>query len=222
MSSRANNQARRAFTLLEVIIATMIVGMMVITLYRFLSANLTAIRVSTELNDEREAVQAVVRLIQGQLNELTPRVPGSLIGKPLKFRGLSNDELTWRCPAGPGVLTTAAPGEFRVTLTVQPVKENSAETELGLRRKQIDPTEAIDTTIQPVRGGGTDQYNWVPLIRPMAAIEVRYFNQQLNAWQDMWNDLNRRPDLVRVRLWKRADEPPVEAVFAVPSAKLQR
>jgi prepilin-type N-terminal cleavage/methylation domain-containing protein len=221
MCSSANSRARRAFTLLEVIIATMIVGMMVITLYRFLSANLTAMRVSTELTDEREAVQAVVRLIESQLNDLPLQVQGALTGRPLKFRGLSNDELSFRCTAGPGVLTTAAPGQYRVTLTVQPVKENGSETELGLRRKPIDPTEAIDTT-QPVRGQGTDQYNWVPLIRPMAALEVRYFNQRVNAWQDTWNDPNRRPDLVRVRLWKRTDEPPVEAVLAVPSAKLQQ
>ena len=99
--------------------------------------------------------------------------------------------------------------------------DRSAETELGLRRKPIDPLAAIDST-QPARGGGTDKYNWVPLIRPMAALEIRYFSVQLNAWQDAWTDENRRPDLVRVRLWKRADEPPVEAVLAVPSARVQR
>ncbi len=215
------SKTRRAFTLLEVIIATMIIGMMVVTIYRFLAANLTAMRVSNEITDEREAVQAVVRLIEGQLNDLPLVKPGVLSGKPLKFRNLSNDELTWRCTAGAGLLTSAAPGEYDVTLTVQPVSERSSDTELGLRRKLLDPTEAIDAT-QPVRGSGTDKYNWVPLIRPMAALEVRYFSAQLNAWQDTWADTGRRPDLVRVRLCTHAGDLPVGAVLAVPSARIQR
>ena len=221
MCKSATAKTRRAFTLLEVIIATMIIGMMVLSIYRFLATNLTAMRVSTDLADEREAVQAVVRLIEGQLNDMPLQKAGMLSGKPLKFRNLSNDEITWRCFAGSGLLTSAAPGEYHVTLTVQPVSDRSAETELGLRRKPIDPVEVLDST-QPARGGGTDKYNWVPLIRPMAALEIRYFNLQLNAWQDAWTDENRRPDLVRVRLWKNAEEPPVEAVLAVPSARVQR
>lgn len=221
MSSPANRKSARAFTLLEVIIATMIIGMMVLTIYRFLSSNLTAMRVSSEINDEREAVQAVVRLVEAQLNDLPAQKSAALTGQPLKFRNLSNDELTWRCFAGAGLLTTAATGEYSVTLTVQPVTERSTETELGLRRRPIDPTEAVDTT-QPVRGSGTDKYNWIPLIRPMAAFEVSYFDNQLNAWQDTWTNPDLRPALVRLRLWKHANDVPVEAVLAVPSARLQR
>ncbi len=220
MSARAIRKSHRAFTLLEVIIATMIIGMVALTLYRFVSANLTAIRVSSELTDERDAVQAVIRLLEMQLNELPLREEEALTGQPFKFQNLSNDEITWKCTAGAGLLTTAANGEFRVTLTVQPVSERSRETELGLRRRFIDPLEAVEATA-PTRGRGTDAYHWLPLIRPMAALEVRYFDRQTNAWQDAWKDPNRRPELVRVRLWKRADEAPVEAVLAVPAARMQ-
>jgi type II secretory pathway pseudopilin PulG len=209
-----------AFTLLEVIIATMIVAMLALTLYRFLASNLAAIRISTELTDEREAVQAVVRLLQAQLNDLPAKEPAALSGQPYKFRNLSNDEITWRCGAGPGLMTAAASGEFRVTLTVQPVDEKSSETELGLRRQPIDPKDqAIATELK--RGGGDKKYNWLPLVRPMAALEIRYFDARINAWTDAWTDPSRRPELVRVRLWKRADDEPVEAVLAVPSARLQ-
>ena len=221
MSIRASHSAREAFTLLEVIIATMIVAMLALTLYRFLASNLAAIRISTEINDDREAVQAVVRLLAAQLNDLPVREAGALSGQPYKFRGLSNDEITWRCGAGPGLMTTAAAGEFRVTLTVQPVSEKSAETELGLRRRPSDPK---DLTVAEAlnRGGGDKKYNWLPLVRPMAAIEIRYFDARLNAWSDAWTDPNYRPSLVRVRLWKRADDGPVEAVLPVPSAQLRR
>lgn len=221
MSTRASHSARRAFTLLEVIIATMIVAMLALTLYRFLASNLAAIRISTEINDEREAVQAVVRLLQSQLNDLPVREQAALSGQPYKFRNLSNDEITWRCGAGPGLMTTAASGEFRVTLTVQPVSEKASETELGLRRQPSDPKDqTIAETLK--RGSGDKKYNWLPLVRPMAALEVRYFDARLNAWTDAWTDPNFRPALVRVRLWRRADDAPVEAVLPVPSAHLQR
>jgi len=221
MCNRARPERRGAFTLLEVIIATMIIGMIAVTLFRFVSVHLTAIRVSTELSDEREALQAAVRLLELQLRELSVQQPEVLRGQPLKFRGLSNDEITWRTTAGAGLLTSAAPGEYRVTLTVQPVSEKAGETELGLRRQLIDPTEAVEA--EPVtRGAGAGKYNWLPLIRPMAALEIRYFNPQLNDWQDTWNDPNVPPILIRVRLWKYADSPPLEALLPVPLARLRQ
>ena len=77
MFCRAKNSAGisapRAFTLLEVMAATMIVALLAFTLYRFINSNLRAIRISTELSEEREAVQAVVRLLQTELNDLPPR-----------------------------------------------------------------------------------------------------------------------------------------------------
>lgn len=223
MLDHAIRKARRGFTLLEVIIATMIVGMVALTLYRFLSTNLTVIRYSTELADEREALQAVIRLLEAQLNDLSARDRNALTGQPFKFQGLSNDEITWKCAAGPGLMTTAAAGQYQVTLTIQPVNERSRETELGLRRRFIDPVAALDAAevVEPARGRGTEAYNWVSLIRPMAALEVRYFDRNLNVWQDTWRDPERRPDLVRVRLWKRADEPPIEAVLPVAVARIQ-
>jgi len=194
--------------------------MVAMTLYRFLATNLTVIRYSTELTDERNALQNVIRFVEAQLNDLPAREQEALIGQPFKFQNLSNDEITWKCSAGPGLLTTAATGEFRVTMTVQPVSAQSRETELGLRRRFIDPLAAVETG-GPTRGAGKEAYNWVPLIRPMAALEVRYFDRQTNAWQDAWRDPSRRPELVRIRLWKRADEPPIEAVLPIASARMQ-
>ena len=244
MCPRASHKAPRAFTLLEVIVATMIVGMITLALHRFLSTNLRAISFTTDLTAEREALQSVVRLLEAQLHDLpasaggvrraAPAAPGveaqaaalpapefePLKGRALKFRGLSNDEITWRCTAGAGLLTTAAPGEWRVTLTVQPVNDQSGETELGLRRSPIDPKAPLESGALD-RGTGTDAYHWLPLMRPMAALEIRYFDASLNAWQDAWADPNRRPHLVRVRLWKRAADAPFEAVLTVPASRLQ-
>ena len=73
-----------------------------------------------------------------------------------------------------------------------------------------------------MRGSGAAKYNWITLIRPVAGFEVRYFDPRLNAWLDRWTDLNARPLLVRVRLWKNAGDAPIEAVLPVPSALMQQ
>jgi len=214
-----SHKRRRAFTLLEVIVATMIVALLALTLYRFLASHLTVIRLATDLSDEREALQAVVRLVQTQLRDLPPQQEGAVLGRPFKFNGLASDEMTWRCGAGPGLLTTVASGDFRVTLTVQPVSERSSETELGLRRQPVEMKDIEAGELN--RGGSGAKYNWLPLIRPLAALEVRYFDPAQKTWVEAWTDPGRRPNLVRVRLWKRAGEPPMEAVLPVPSGHLQ-
>ena len=221
MSIRAKNNARRGFTLLEVMIATLIVSLLAMTLFRFVSTNLLAMKYTTELQDERESVQAVVRFLQTQLADLPRRENNALLGNFFKVREFSNDEIIWRAHAGQGVLTAAAPGEFRVTMTVQPVDSGSSELELGLRREPITPEARADVDFF-ARGSGQNKYNWVSLVRPMVGFEVRYFDPRLNAWLDRWTDQTTRPALVRVRLWKNADDPPVEAILPVPSAQMQQ
>ena len=221
MSIRAKNNAPRGFTLLEVMIATLIVSLLAMTLFRFVSTNLLAMKYTTELHDERESVQAVVRFLQTQLADLPRRENSALLGNPFKLHEFSNDEIIWRTHAGQGVLTTAAPGEFRVTMTVQPVESTSSELELGLRREPVTKEARADVDFF-ARGSGQNKYNWVSLVRPMVGFEVRYFDPRLNAWLDRWTDQTTRPTLVRVRLWKNADDPPVEAILPVPSSQMQQ
>jgi prepilin-type N-terminal cleavage/methylation domain-containing protein len=221
MFSRRNRNRRFAFTLLEMIIALMITSMIVMSLYRFVSAHLATVRMSTELGEERDALDAVIKLVQGQLEALPASAQsGALTGKAYKFRGYSNDEMTWNTGPGAGLLTTAATGEYKVTLTVQPVDSGSAETELGLRRQ---PAPGNKSSVELLRGSNeAGRYNWQSLIRPMAALEIRYYDTQSHSWTDQWTDENRRPGLVRLRLQKRSDDAPIEAVISVPSARFNQ
>jgi len=221
MCFRVSNKRSRGFTLLEVITATMIVGMLSFTLYRFLTTQLYAIRVSQGVVDDRESLGAVVRFLQAQLGEMPPRGDNQLLGQANRFHGQPSDEMTWLCWAGQGVLTSAAPGQYRVTLAVQPVSDISKELELGLRRERLDAGAQRDVEFY-ARGTAGQKYNWLPLIHPMAALEIRYFDDRLNSWLDRWTDPASYPSLVRVRLWKREGDAPMEAVIAVPAANVQR
>jgi hypothetical protein len=164
-------------------------------------------------------MDTVVRYLQTQMNALPAIDDSTLTGQPFQFHGLPSDEISWVCPAGSGLLTTAAPGDFKVTLALQPVDEHSAETELGLRRQ---PVPANKAELNLNRGGAGGRYDWLSLVRPMAAIEIRYYDASANVWKDTWVDAKQRPALLRVRLWRHTEDAPLEAMVRVPSAQIAR
>lgn len=197
----------RGFTLLEVMIGVMIIALITLSIFRFLEANLMAIRISSEVNDDRKSLVALVRMIETELQDLPPRTNGAIQGIPHKFDGQPSDELQWYCKAGNGLMTGAPEGEWFSTLTIQRNK-TTREMEIGLRRRPIEAKES--------------EYDWWALLRNVNALEIRYFDPRLNSWIERWNDKNTRPGLVRLRIWRNVDDPPYESIFAIPSANLQQ
>ena len=205
MSIRVSNN-RCAFTLLEVMIGVGVIALITISLYRFVSSTLTAIRVTSAANDDRHSLVALVKAVEAELQDLPPKLNGVIQGVPHKFDNLQADELQWYCKGGNGLFTKAAEGEWYSTLTIQRNKE-TRELEIGLRRRPIDAKPA--------------DYKWWPLLRRVNALEVKYFDRRLNAWIERWNAQDARPALVRLRIWREANDPPYEYVIAIPSANLQ-
>lgn len=200
---------RRAFTLIEVVVAVVLIGMIAMTLQRFVATALTGIGFSTEREMESEKTAALFRYIDAQLDDLTPRAQSSLIGTPHKFgSSLNSDELQWRCFAGSGTLSSAGEGEWFATLTLMPQSKTSTTLDLGLKRRYVDADEK--------------DYDWVPLLKDVAGLKFEYYSQQLNAWLDRWNDQNSRPRLVRMLLWRTKDSLPERAVFTVNAARIEQ
>ena len=206
MCIRGSNN-RRAFTLLEVMIGVAIIALITICIYRFVSSTLLAIRVTSAANDDRHSLVALVKAVEAELQDLPPKLNGVIQGTPHKFDNLQADELQWYCKGGNGLFTKAAEGEWYSTLTIQRNKE-TRELEIGLRRRPIDAKPA--------------DYKWWPLLHRVNALEVKYFDRRLNAWIERWNPQDARPALVRLRIWREANDPPYEAVIAIPSANLQQ
>ena len=207
MSIRASNNRRRGFTLLEVMIGVGVIALITISVYRFVASTVTAIRVTSANNDDQHALVALVKAVETELQDLPPRINGAIRGVPHKFDNLQADELQWYCKGGNGLFTKAAEGEWYTTLTIQRDKV-TRELEIGVRRRPIDAKEA--------------DYKWWPLLRRVSALEVRYFDRRLNTWIERWNPQDARPALVRLRIWRDANDPPYESVIAIPTANLQQ
>ena len=168
--------AARAFTLLEIMLAVIILGMMSLAIYRFVQANVTAIRVSGEADAVEARYDGLRELLTQQLQSLPPGT-GALAGEPLKIEGHDRDELKWFCTAGPGLLTRYATAIFGLACDCGRTMAKSRQLDLGLLRK---PKE--DTAVS------NEHETWVRLIDNVGTLQIRFFDSRLNAWVPRWTD----------------------------------
>ena len=189
------------FTLLEIMLAVGILGLMSLAIFRFVQANMTALRLSSDTAARDSQYDGLRDLLTSEWQSLSP-TRARMIGEPFKLNDRERDVITWICSAGPGLLTRYAPGEFIVVLRLQPENEKSDRLDLGLLRK---PKDASDI--------GERHETWVPLVKNVSSLQISYFNPGLNTWIDRWSNASQLPWLVKVTVG-RADSPvPWEAII---------
>lgn len=190
-----------AFTLLEIMLAVAILGMMAIAIFRFVQSNLTALRFSSEIAATDAQYDGLRDLLTTQWQSLSP-LRAKMIGAPFKLNDRERDEIKWNCGAGPGLLTRYAAGEFTAVLRLQPGSDNNDRLDLGILRK---PQDDSDTTEK--------DETWVPLIKNVGSLEISYFDPNANDWLPRWPGGNRLPSLVKVSIGRPDVAYPWEAVI---------
>jgi len=190
----------RAFTLLEIMLAVGIMGMMSLAIFRFVQSNMTALQLSSSTAAADAQYDGLRDLLTAQWQNLTP-LRANMNGEPFKFGDRERDVIKWSCGAGPALLTRYAAGDFNVTLRLQPEKENGDRLDLGLLRK---PKEDSDI--------GEGHETWVPLVKNVASLEIRYFSAQANTWVDRWPG-GQLPGLIKITLGRADAAVPWEAII---------
>jgi len=198
--ARVRRPLRRGFTLLEIMLAVGILGMMAMVIYRFVATNLTIMRVSSEENAAEARYSGFINLVTAQLQEL-PSGQGALSGEPFKFNDRPRDEISWICGTGPGLVTRYAPGEFIVSVRLRPMSGKGEQMEIGFNRKPRDTAE-----------GSTEGESWVPLLDKVNSLQIRYYDVRLNAWVERWTDTVTLPKLVRLVIG-RPERQSIEAII---------
>jgi prepilin-type N-terminal cleavage/methylation domain-containing protein len=189
------------FTLLEIMLAVGILGIMSLAIFRFVQANMTALRLSSDTAARDSEYDGLRDLLTAEWQSLSPQ-RGRLTGEPLKVNDRERDVVGWFCSAGPGLLTRYAPGEYKVVMRLQPENEKSDRLDLGLMRK---PKE--DTAEQH------EHETWVPLINNVSSLQISYFNPNLNTWIDRWSNATQTPWLVKVTVGRTDSAVPWEAII---------
>ena len=195
-----NPRRRSAFTLLEIMLAVAILGMMSLAIYRFVQTNITALRISSEQNATDAQYFGFLNLLTSQWQNLPPGA-GALVGEPLKLNDLPRDEITWTCGPGPGLLTRYAAGEYTVSMRLRPAAKEADGMEIGFMRK-------------PKTSGTTDAESetWVPLLSNVRTLQIRYFDPRLNTWVERWTDTITLPRLIKVAIGRTDTAAPWEAI----------
>ena len=197
------NTSKKGFTLLEIMLAVAILGLMSLAIYRFVQSNIVALRVSSEATAADARYDSLRDLLSAELQSLPPG-SGALLGEPLKLNDRSRDELKWVSGAGLGVLTRYAPSDFSVSFRLQPQSKDSDRFDLGLLRKPKNDESFTDV-----------HESWVPLLQDVRGLQIRYFDSRLNVWIPRWSDTVTLPRLVKVTIERNDAAVPWEAIIAI-------
>ncbi len=190
----------RGFTLLEIMLAVAILGMMSLAIFRFVQSNMIALQLSSGTAAADAQYDGLRDLLTAEWQSLSPQ-RAQMYGEPFKLGDRERDWVRWNCSAGPGLLTRYAPGDFIVALRLQPENEKGDQLDLGLLRK---PKEDSDI--------GEGHETWVPLIKNVTSVEIRYFSSQANIWVDKWPG-GALPSLVKITLGRTDSAVPWEAII---------
>jgi prepilin-type N-terminal cleavage/methylation domain-containing protein len=187
------------FTLLEIMLAVGILGLMSLAIFRFVQSNMTALRLSSDTAAMDSQYDGLRELLTAEWQNLSPQ-RSRLYGEPFKLNDRERDWLRWNCSAGPGLLTRYAPGEFTVTLGLKPENEKSDRLDLGLLRK---PRKDSDV--------GEKNETWVPLIKNVNSLQISYYNPTAKSWVDKWP--GGMPSLVKITVGRNDAAVPWEAII---------
>ena len=199
--TRAARRCYRGFTLLEIMLAVAILGMMAMAIFRFVQSNLVALQFSSVTAANDAQYDGLRDLLTTEWQSLSP-IRAKMMGEPFKLNDRERDEIRWNSGAGLGLLTRYAPGEFGVVLRLQPDKEKSEQLDLGLLRQ---PNDDSDNAERPE--------TWVPLIKNVTSLEITYFDPNANTWLPQWAGGTRLPSLVKISVGRPDAVGPWEAII---------
>jgi prepilin-type N-terminal cleavage/methylation domain-containing protein len=188
----------RGFTLLEIMLAVAILGMMAVAIFRFVQANMTALY-SAAADAQYDGLRDLLTA-QWQSMKLST---AKMKGQPFKLNDRERDELTWTTNAGVGLLTRYAPGGFNVTLRLQPAGGKGGRLDLGFLRKPRDDS-----------GSSEENESWVPLITNVTSLDIKYFSAQANTWANAWPG-GVPPSLVKIAIGRADSAVPWETIIAL-------
>ena len=208
---------RGGFTLLEVMLAVAIIGFTTVGIFRFVQSTVRAVAASVEDTEEQLRVDRLVALVQEEFYNLPARGQTNIQGESIKLNGADFDSIEWRSRGGPGLMTTAATGEYRVKLRIQPVEKNSTKYEIGYWRRPA----LLETDGGLVAGGSDKDATWVPLLQRVSAMRIRYWDSRLGQLLDSWRDPTVRPAFVIMSITREGDDVPYEAVLRIPISAVQ-
>ncbi len=191
---KAANQRQRGFTLLEILIAMTLLGLLMAMLFGGLRLGTRA----WEASDVRSADLARLEAIHGFIRRaLTGAYPLLTTGDDDAKR-----KMTFTGGAEAVAFTALMPAHFGVGgfYTITLAVEDGVDDKRLIFRRQL--YRSGDEGAPPPPAAGTDEEKEKVLLEGISKAEFSYFgiadNDERPSWQDEWRDQKSLPDLVRL------------------------
>src|SRR6266446_10025717 len=198
---KTRNRHHRGFTLMEIMLAVAILGMMSVAIFRFVQSNMIALQFSSDMAAADAQYDGLRDLLTAEWQTLDP-LRANMVGEPFMLGDRERDEIKWRSTAGPGLLTRYAPGDFTVVLRLQPGNEKGSRLDLGFSRKAQQDSDT-----------GEARETWVSLIKNVNSFEISYFDANTNNWLPRWPLGGRLPLLVKITVGRSDSAVPWETII---------
>ena len=202
--------------------AVAILGLVTVTLYRFVDTTLRAAMFSEKSGQEDDAFAGLRRLVTAQLAAMPANGNGMLIGMTVEKGGRRRDAMQMVCPAGNAVLSPDARGFYQVTLDLEEKPRGSGRQALYLERTPWTDNEGTDEADDDKKAASARPSDLIKLLDDVRALEIGYYDARLNGWVDKWTDPQALPNLVRLRVTTASRTEPYEMVLRVPGGGLTR
>lgn len=191
--------ARRAFTLLEVVVAVAIVSLITVSIYGFVGGTLNAARATEDISERRAEVIGFNRFVQSQFAAMPLKLPGSaqvVAGKTGRSGSAGRaDAVSWIALPGSAILARRAEGVFVATLEMLPSPSDKTRYAIFLSRSLFEPDRPASAPLSRVL-----------LLDNTSHFEVAFYDARINNWVDEWRDAAALPDLVRFRIGSAAGD----------------
>lgn len=191
---KAANKRQRGFTLLEILIAMTLLGLLMAMLFGGLRLGTRA----WEASDVRSADLARLEAVQGFIRRaLTGAYPLLTTGDDDAKR-----KMTFTGGAEAVAFTALMPAHFGVGgfYTITLAVEDGVDDKRLIFRRQL--YRSGDEGAPPPPAAGTDEEKEKVLLEGISKAEFSYFgiadNDERPSWQDEWRDQKSLPDLVRL------------------------
>jgi len=225
----STKHSRRAFSLLEVVIALTILAMITTTLFAIIKGSVKGASDIERLQRENDQINRFLELTRQTFQGL----PGSaqLTLTALGQTAGSGQELTIA-----GVPTCfgfgLSPTSYKDTIIslrpdlVKPTtEEGEARYTLSISREDIiPPTDDSGAVLQQAADSAlaADEEGryWMPLLPGVVLLQWRFFKESSDEWLEVWED-SAWPDMIEMQLQMEGRTIPLRMVWATPETKLR-
>lgn len=190
---RTLRHGRRAFTLIEIVIAVAIVALITVGVYGMVSSTMSVSRMTEQMAQQSSQLLGFNRYIQSHFRSLQLKLPGAaqvVAGKSGRSGlGSRADAVSWITPPGSAILARRAEGLYVATLEMAPLVSDKTKYGIYVARSVFEPDRPPSAPLSRAL-----------LLADATYLEIAFYDARINNWVDEWRDAAVLPDLVRVRV----------------------